>query len=111
MWQSRLLSTSQQLRSHHHEDSSKKHRWFPRFTLKPYHPNSELLYPPGLAKHELKQLMFWNKDRQWLRPTTLDQLLQIMAAFPDAKMVGGSSEVQIEVKVRFSNFSGSYGID
>jgi xanthine dehydrogenase iron-sulfur cluster and FAD-binding subunit A len=41
----------------------------------------------------------------------LDQLLQIMAAFPDAKMVGGSSEVQIEVKVRFSNFSGSYGID
>jgi xanthine dehydrogenase/oxidase len=91
--------------------TTKKHRWFPCITLKPYHPNSELLYPPGFAKHELKQLMFWNKDRQWLGPTALNQLLQIMSAFPDAKMVGGSSEVQIEVEVCFSNFSGSYRID
>jgi xanthine dehydrogenase/oxidase len=31
----------------------------------------------------------------------MEQLVDIMAVFPDAKMVGGSSEVQIEVKVRF----------
>jgi hypothetical protein len=30
----------------------------------------------------------------------MGQLLDLMDAFPDAKMVGGSSEVQIEVKVR-----------
>jgi len=30
----------------------------------------------------------------------MEQLVQIMAVFPDAKLVGGSSEVQIEVKVR-----------
>ena len=36
----------------------------------------------------------------------MEPFLEIMAAFPDAKMVGGSSEVQIKVKVRTCCFGG-----
>lgn len=43
--------------------------------------------------------MYGNEDRIWLRPTTLTQLIDIFQASPDVKLVGGSSEIQIEVKV------------
>jgi hypothetical protein len=36
-------------------EATKKHPWFPRFILKPYQPNLSI-YPPSLAKHELKPL-------------------------------------------------------
>lgn len=32
---------------------TKNHSWFPRFALKPCHPNSELIYCPSPVKHEL----------------------------------------------------------
>jgi xanthine dehydrogenase/oxidase len=76
--------------------------------MKPYHPNSELIYPPSLAKRELKPLQLDNEYRQWLWPTKMDQLLEIMAAFPDAKMVEGSSEVQIKLTVCISFFQPTF---
>jgi hypothetical protein len=36
----------------------------------------------------------------------MEQLVEIMAAFPNAKIVGRFSEVQIEVKVDFLFFGG-----
>lgn len=78
---------------------TKKHLFFPRFELKPYKPRTELIFPNGLKKYEMKPLMFGNTSRQWLRPTNLEQLVQLLGAYPDAKLVGGSSEIQIEVKV------------
>jgi xanthine dehydrogenase/oxidase len=84
--------------------TKRKHPWFPRFTLKPYYPNSELIYPPELARHKLKPLKFGDEYRQWLRPTTMEQLVQIMSEFPEAKLIGGSSEVQIEVNVSSHSF-------
>ncbi|KAF5376099.1 hypothetical protein D9615_007759 [Tricholomella constricta] len=80
--------------------AAKKHPWFPRFTFRPYKPNTELIFPPALSKHELKPLRFGNSERVWLRPTTLEQLVGLYEAFPHAKLVGGSSEVQIEVKLK-----------
>ncbi|KAK4700783.1 hypothetical protein P7C70_g5458, partial [Phenoliferia sp. Uapishka_3] len=72
---------------------------FPRFTLKPYQPSTELIYPPSLTKHVIAPLKFGNKNRQWLRPTTVAQLLDIKSAHPTAKLVGGSSEIGIEVHI------------
>lgn len=72
---------------------------FPKFEFKPYQPGSELIFPPSLATHELKPLKFGSAIRQWYRPTTLTQLLAIKKAIPDAKLVGGSSEVAIEVAI------------
>lgn len=72
---------------------------FPRFEFKSYQPGSELIFPPKLLTHRLQPLRFGSELRQWFRPTTLEQLLALKKANPDAKLVGGSSEVGIEVGI------------
>ncbi|KAL8290642.1 hypothetical protein RQP46_002900 [Phenoliferia psychrophenolica] len=72
---------------------------FPRFTLKPYQPTTELIYPPSLTHHVLSPLKFGSPSRQWYRPTTLSQLLSIKRQHPSSKLVGGSSEIGIEVHI------------
>ncbi|GAA6007894.1 hypothetical protein JCM11491_006528 [Sporobolomyces phaffii] len=73
---------------------------FPQFTFKPYRPGTELIFPPALSKHQLKPLKFGSATRNWYRPTTLEQLIDLKRAFPDAKVVGGSSELAIEVAIK-----------
>ncbi|KJK81478.1 Xanthine dehydrogenase [Metarhizium anisopliae BRIP 53293] len=65
-----------------------------------YNPDTELIFPPALKKQELRPLAFGNKRKKWYRPTTLDQLLQIKRVHPQAKIIGGSSETQIEIKFK-----------
>lgn len=74
-----------------------------RFTppgLIEYKPGTELIFPPALRKHQFKALAFGNKRKRWLRPATLEQLLQIKSALPSAKVIGGSTETQIEIKFK-----------
>ncbi|THH12808.1 hypothetical protein EW146_g7346 [Bondarzewia mesenterica] len=73
---------------------------FPQFDFKPYRPGTELIYPPALSKHILQPLAFGNDKRLWIRPTTVDQIIAIKQVYPFAKIVGGSSEVQVEVKFK-----------
>nr|GAT58891.1 xanthine dehydrogenase/oxidase [Mycena chlorophos] len=77
---------------------------FPRFYLKPYQVGTELIYPPSLSKHTFGLLSFGSSSRKWLRPTSLDELLAIKAEYPNAKLVGGSSEIQIEVKLKAASY-------
>ncbi|ROT35210.1 xanthine dehydrogenase [Sodiomyces alkalinus F11] len=65
-----------------------------------YNPDTELIFPPQLKKHELRPLAFGNKRKKWYRPVTLDQLLAIKSVYPDAKIIGGSTETQIEIKFK-----------
>lgn len=65
-----------------------------------YNPETELIFPPALKKHEMRPLAFGNKRKQWFRPVTLDQLLQIKSVHPQAKIIGGSTETQIEIKFK-----------
>ncbi|RFU77092.1 xanthine dehydrogenase [Trichoderma arundinaceum] len=65
-----------------------------------YKPDTELIFPPALKKHELRPLAFGNKRKKWFRPVTLDQLLQIKSVYPAAKIIGGSTETQIEIKFK-----------
>ncbi|KAK0706964.1 molybdopterin binding aldehyde oxidase/xanthine dehydrogenase [Lasiosphaeria miniovina] len=65
-----------------------------------YNPETELIFPPALKKFELKPLAFGNKRKTWYRPVTLDQLLEIKNFFPNAKIIGGSTETQIEIKFK-----------
>jgi xanthine dehydrogenase/oxidase len=65
-----------------------------------YDPDTELIFPPILKRHEFKPLAFGNKRKRWYRPVTLEQLLQIKAAYPAAKIIGGSTETQIEIKFK-----------
>lgn len=65
-----------------------------------YDPQTELIFPPALKRHDFRPLAFGNKRKRWFRPTTLDQLLEIKSAYPSAKLIGGSTETQIEVKFK-----------
>lgn len=64
-----------------------------------YRPDTELIFPPALRKHEYKPLAFGNKRKKWFRPVTLQQLLEIKSVYPSAKIIGGSTETQIEVQI------------
>ncbi|CAK7236043.1 hypothetical protein SEUCBS140593_009486 [Sporothrix eucalyptigena] len=69
-----------------------------------YNPDTELIFPPALKKHEFRPLAFGNKRKRWYRPVTLDQLLEIKSVYPQAKIIGGSSETQIEIKFKAFNY-------
>ncbi|RVX70089.1 hypothetical protein B0A52_06261 [Exophiala mesophila] len=73
--------------------------------LKPYVPATELVFPPALRKIEQVPICYGDSDKIWLRPTSLAQLLTIKSIDPSAKLVGGSSEVQIEVRFKASKFA------
>ncbi|TIA59506.1 xanthine dehydrogenase [Aureobasidium pullulans] len=72
-----------------------------------YNPDTQLIFPPALKKHELKPLAFGNKKKKWFRPVTLQQLLEIKSVYPSAKIIGGSSETQIEVKFKGMQYTAS----
>ena len=73
--------------------------------LKAYDASTEFIFPPALRRFEMQPLFFGNKRKRWLRPTTLDQLLQIKKAYPSAKLTGGSSEIQVEIKFKNLQYS------
>ncbi|KAK5694424.1 hypothetical protein LTS12_028646, partial [Elasticomyces elasticus] len=66
----------------------------------PYSPDTELIFPPALRKHDFRPLAFGNKRKKWYRPVTVQQLLGIKAVHPAAKLIGGSTETQIETKFK-----------
>jgi len=65
-----------------------------------YSSDTELIFPPALAKFAYKPLRFGNKRKKWFRPVTLHQLLEIKSIYPSAKIIGGSTETQIEIKFK-----------
>lgn len=73
---------------------------FPQFNFKAYEPHTEIICPPGLQKYVKQPICFGNSKKIWFRPTTLAHLLEIKDAFPSAKMVAGSSEVQVEIRFK-----------
>lgn len=72
-----------------------------------YKPDTELIFPPALRRHEFKALAFGNKRKKWYRPVTLQQLLEIKSAYPSAKVIGGSTETQIEIKFKAMQYTAS----
>ncbi|RMZ76998.1 hypothetical protein DV738_g4616, partial [Chaetothyriales sp. CBS 135597] len=61
----------------------------------------------GCGKHQLRPLAFGNKRKKWYRPVTLQQLLEIKHVCPKAKLIGGSTETQIEVKFKAMQYTTS----
>ena len=72
-----------------------------------YNPDTQLIFPPALTKHEFKPLALGNKRKRWYRPVTLTQLLEIKSVYPSAKVIGGSTETQIEIKFKAMQYSAS----
>jgi xanthine dehydrogenase/oxidase len=80
---------------------------FPAPEFKPYSPDTELIFPAALRKHEYRPLAYGNKRKKWYRPVTVAQLLLIKNAHPDAKLIGGSTETQIEIKFKAMRYAAS----
>ena len=72
-----------------------------------YNPDTQLIFPPALRNHIFKPLAFGNKRKKWYRPVTLEQLLKIKSAHPSAKVIGGSTETQIEIKFKGMHYTAS----
>jgi xanthine dehydrogenase/oxidase len=89
------------------EDSNGVTKKFVRPDFIPYNPDTELVFPAKLRKHEFKPLAFGNKRKRWYRPVTLQQLLEIKSAHPSAKLIGGSTETQIEIKFKNMQYTAS----
>jgi xanthine dehydrogenase/oxidase len=72
-----------------------------------YDKDTQLIFPPALKKHTFRPLAFGNKRKTWYRPVTLQQLLEIKSVLPSAKLIGGSTETQIEIKFKAMQYSAS----
>ncbi|KAF2847600.1 hypothetical protein T440DRAFT_501003 [Plenodomus tracheiphilus IPT5] len=77
----------------------------PRIEFQDYIPDTELIFPPALWKYEPQALCYGNEKKIWFRPTTVEQLVELKDAYPSAKLVGGASEVQVEVRFKNSDFA------
>lgn len=72
-----------------------------------YNPDTQLIFPSALRRHEFKPLAFGNKYKKWYRPVSLKQLLDIKSAYPSSKVIGGSTETQIEIKFKAMQYTAS----
>lgn len=92
-------------------DSSSENKTPDGFTYKEYKPDQELIFPPGLKKLSSvpnKPVRFGSQEefeREWFRPITKAQLLDLKMLYPNAKIVSGASEVQIETKFKALNYN------
>ncbi|KAK6953825.1 hypothetical protein Daesc_003787 [Daldinia eschscholtzii] len=70
----------------------------------PYNPASEVIFPPALRKYAERPICYGDERKIWFKPTTLEQLVDLKDAWPSAKIVGGASETQIEVRFKKSEY-------
>ncbi|KAF2682324.1 hypothetical protein K458DRAFT_432835 [Lentithecium fluviatile CBS 122367] len=77
----------------------------PLIQFQEYAPDAELIFPSALWKYELQPLCYGNDKKIWFRPTNLEQLLELKDAYPSVKLVGGASEIQVEVRFKNSDFA------
>lgn len=77
----------------------------PIVQFKPYEPTTELIFPPSLWNYQQQPVCFGNERKVWFRPVTLEQLVELKGVYPSAKLVGGASEVQVEVRFKGSDFA------
>ncbi|KAH9878865.1 hypothetical protein J1614_002300, partial [Plenodomus biglobosus] len=70
-----------------------------------YRPDTELIFPSALWKYKPQALCYGDQTKIWFRPTNLEQLVELKDAYPSAKLVGGASEVQVEVRFKNSDFA------
>ncbi|THC88632.1 hypothetical protein EYZ11_011923 [Aspergillus tanneri] len=74
--------------------------FIPQFDLIPYSPRTELIYPPRLSKCTSQLLYYGDENKAWFRPVTLKQTLDILSLCPSATLVGGASEVQVDIRFK-----------
>ncbi|WIA42815.1 hypothetical protein OEZ86_008746 [Tetradesmus obliquus] len=72
--------------------------------LDAFKPSSEPIFPKELKGRRPAALRLSGPLCTWYRPTTLEQLLTLKSAHNDLKLVGGNSEVGIELKFKDAGY-------
>ena len=66
--------------------------------------DQELIFPPELkVRHEelvAESVTFVGDKVTWHRPTDLSDLLSLKTTYPEAKLVGGNTEIGVETKFK-----------
>lgn len=66
---------------------------------------SEPIFPPELTRYKHQSLAFEHDGARWFQPVTLDELLSIKAAHPEAKIIAGNTEVGIEMRLKAMEYT------
>uniref|UniRef100_A0A8C1R587 Xanthine dehydrogenase/oxidase n=2 Tax=Cyprinus carpio TaxID=7962 RepID=A0A8C1R587_CYPCA len=69
----------------------------------PLDPTQEIIFPPelmSLSKQPQRELRFAGERVLWIQPCSLEELLELKATYPNAKLVVGNTEVGIEMKFK-----------
>lgn len=69
----------------------------------PYDPTQDVIFPPELMLPEAakpRTLYIKGDNSTWIRPTTLEELLELKTKYPQAKLVIGNTEIGIEMKFK-----------
>lgn len=72
--------------------------------FKPYDPTLDVPFPKDLIRDDFQPFIMSKNGITWLEPTSLSDLLKAKRLFPDARLIGGSSEVSIEMKFKAANY-------
>ena len=66
--------------------------------------DQELIFPPELSvKYEdfaSESVTFVGEKVTWFRPTQLTELLSLKTTYPEAKLIGGNTELGVETKFK-----------
>ncbi|XP_066529339.1 xanthine dehydrogenase/oxidase isoform X2 [Hoplias malabaricus] len=71
--------------------------------FKPLDPTQEIIFPPelmSLGKQPPRSLRFTGERVLWIQPSSLKELLELKAVYPEAKLVVGNTEIGIEMKFK-----------
>lgn len=80
--------------------------------FKAYDPNADVPFPSGLIRqteqsNQHSQLVVLRGSSSfWIKPSNLNELLEVKHIYPSAKLVGGNSEIGVEMK--FKNMDYNY---
>lgn len=76
---------------------------FNKSTFVPYDPSQEPIFPPELKirnSYNEEYLYYKGENVTWIRPTNLEELINLKAIFRDSKIVAGNTEIGVEVKFK-----------
>ncbi len=76
--------------------------------FKAYDPNSDVPFPYGLMQSEGEQnklVVLTGMNSFWIKPSNLDELLDVKHLYPNAKLVGGNSEIGVEMKYKNMDYN------
>ncbi|CAH3019046.1 unnamed protein product, partial [Porites evermanni] len=93
--------------TYHIDDKKGGNLLFNAEDFTPYDPTQDVIFPPelmlkGAAKP--KTLFIKGQKTTWIRPTTLQELLELKEKYPTAKLVVGNTELGIETKFKSQNY-------